>query len=99
MITAGKMQIFRLDPVASHLNDPRWTATDLKEGCWVRAQSQDEARRRVTLATVKVVGRTPGADKLLSPWLDPYLTECAPDSPGVYVPDGIVVSVHGRTYP
>jgi hypothetical protein len=27
------------------------------------------------------------------------LTECAPDNPGVYVPDGVVVTIHGRTYP
>ena len=98
MITALKMQIYRLDPVAGRLSDLRWAATDLKDGCWVKALSQDDARERVTLATV--VARTPpGADKLLSPWLDPHFTECAPDSPGVYVPDGIVVSVHGRTYP
>jgi hypothetical protein len=80
------------------MNDPRWTATELKDGCWVRALSQDDARERVSLATVKVVARPPGAGKLRSPWLDPHLTECAPDSPAVYVPDGIVVSVHGRTY-
>jgi hypothetical protein len=91
------MQVYRLDPVADHIDDARWAATELKETCWVLARSEYDARWRVSFATASMVPRTPGADTPFSPWLDPELSHCAPDSPALNVPQGKVVSI-GRAY-
>ena len=92
------MPIFYLTPVYGHTDTPRWAATSLREGCWVVAETEDAARRKVGASTLKMVDYKPGAAKLVSPWLDPSLTDCWPDDkPGLIIPDGIIVTVSGKT--
>jgi hypothetical protein len=90
------MPIFCLQPV-DDTSDPRWEATSLKEGCWVRAETENEARAAVELATQRMVDHDPAKGILYSPWQDAKLTTCWPDSPSITVPEGIIVTVSGKT--
>ena len=69
------MPTFRLDPVNHRTGDPRWTATSLRETCWVEAVSETAARRLLALTTRRGQ-RLPHGTELRSPWVDPWLTDC-----------------------
>jgi hypothetical protein len=94
------MECFRLEPVAGTEADARWKATRLREGCWIRAKSEEHARRIVEVATVMVVDRKKGDPALYSPWIDPNLTSCITDEPSgrSISDDGTVVSIGGQTF-
>lgn len=93
------MPIFYLAPRDDATGHQRWAATTLKEGCWVRAESANEARLIVQQGTIQMVDFKPGEPILHSPWLDPALTDCSPATPAIQVPEGIIVTVTGRTIP
>jgi hypothetical protein len=90
------MPVFRLEPVDGDTTNPRWETTNLREGCWVQAASEEFARKMVERLTVQNVASKPGG-VLYTPWTDPSLTECRIDYPHIEVPDGIIVTVGGKT--
>jgi hypothetical protein len=90
--------VYYLEPKDEGLSDPRWTATALKEGCWVRADTEDLARTVVDHATHTMVARKQGWPLLFSPWRDPTLTDCRLETPNVIVPRGIIVTRGGKTF-
>jgi hypothetical protein len=47
----ARMQVYRLEPKGGDTRDPNWAATTLKFKCWVLADSEDNARQAVMLAT------------------------------------------------
>ena len=91
------MPIFYLEPRDGATSDPRWEATYLKEGCWIEAGSEADARSAVALATLQFTDVRPGQKTTVSPWYDLSLTDCRPDKPSIQVPEGIIVTVTGRT--
>jgi hypothetical protein len=94
------MQIYYLEPKNDDTSDPRWEATFLREGCWVAAGSETLARAKVQLATLKPVPWDPEQKMLYSPWPEPRLADCWIDNrPNVRVPDGVIVTLGGKTIP
>jgi hypothetical protein len=99
------MPIFYLEPREGQSNHPRWAATSLREGCWVAARSGYAARLKVGMATLKeecwvVAPRrrmSRDQEKRYSPWLNAHLTDCRLDNPPIDVPEGIIVTVSGKT--
>lgn len=92
------MRVYYLEPKDGDVSDPRWAATAVQEGCWVRANSEDLARRQVESSTHTMMKRNPGWPILFSPWRDPKLTDCRPDIPRLNVPEGIIVTAGGKTF-
>lgn len=41
--------------------------------------------------------RIPEQARRLTPWLNAHLTDCRPDNPPVEVPEGIIVTVTGKS--
>jgi hypothetical protein len=92
------MTIFFLQPKDGDTSHQRWEATFLKEGCWVRAHSEGQARQKVQRATIQMLDVRHGEKILNSPWVDGSLTDCVIDeTPGLYVPEGVIVTVSGKT--
>jgi hypothetical protein len=91
------MAIYYLEPRDNDTTHKRWAATNLREGCWVLAQSEDHARLLVQQATLKMVDVVPGESILHSPWLDAQLTECRPDAPHYDIQEGIIFTASGKT--
>jgi hypothetical protein len=91
------MPIFYLEPKDGVTSSLRWEATTLREGCWIVAESEADARAAVALFTIQFVEVRPGEKTLESPWPDPALTDCSPANPPIQVPEGIIVTVTGRT--
>lgn len=87
------MKIFCLEPKPGSEADPNWEASTLSPTrAWVRAESPDDARRKLHLNT-GVATDKPGVS---SPWKDERLTDCYEDrSPAVAVPEGIIVTANG----
>jgi hypothetical protein len=74
------MQIYRLEPKGD-TSDRNWTATTLKEKCWVLADSSNAARQIVAFSTGIGSHFDAGAEPIpSSPWLDGNLTNCVPDN-------------------
>lgn len=93
------MTIFYLEPTNDSTSDPSWATSHLKEGCWVVAQSEKGARRKVEGATTKVVHYSPGETKLLfSPWLDWRLTTCRVDKPAHNIPSDQIILKSGEVF-
>ena len=91
------MAVFYLEPNDGNAHDPSWATTRLKEGCWVRAKSEARARDIVAGLTLQMTFKVSRKKLTRSPWLDPGLTDCRPDNPGINVPSGIIVTVSGKT--
>ena len=93
------MRTYRLDPVPGTKDDPSWSRSMLRERCWVKANSEGEARTLVIRATGKGAGKRGAEPILTSPWDDPALTTCVFDAESpVEVPEGVVVTASGDTY-
>ena len=90
------MPIFRLDPIEWAARHPTWKATFHHEACWVRASFGDEARDRVSTATMQARDAHPGQPLRRSPWQDPALTKCCEDRPAFPVRGDAVVGPNGR---
>jgi hypothetical protein len=91
------MPIFYLEPKDGLTSDPRWTATNLREGCWIDASTEADARQAVGLFTDPRRGVGFGEKKFVSPWYDPTLTNCRRDEPSIHVQQDIIVTLTGRT--
>jgi len=93
------MTVFRLAPVADHLEHHDWMRSTYKGVCHVAAGDEREARRLVKMEFDVAVGKAgPGAKVPTNPWLNPDLTECvAVASWGEEPPQGVVtVPKEGR---
>jgi len=91
------MPIFFLEPKRGDTSGPHWDLTSLKEGCWVIAGSETAARKCVEAATAQWrTDHRPGDASLHSPWSDPQLTDCRPDSSYLNVAEGVIVTVSGK---
>ena len=89
------MPIYRLDPDNDGLGDRSWEASTLKDSCWVRADNEDDARRKVEGATIRMVDVVQGRPVVFSLWLSNSLTHCYLDIPALDIPEGIVVGAIG----
>jgi hypothetical protein len=79
------MPIFYLEPRGGDTSDRSWESTCLREGCW--------AREKVAGATLKMVDVQSGKrTQSYSPWVQPRLTDCTPDTPSRAVPAGKVLT-------
>jgi hypothetical protein len=93
------MPIFYLEPRGGDTSDRSWEATYLREGCWTEAKTELVAREKVAGATVKIVDVKPGKRmKSYSPWVQPRLTDCTPDTPSRAVPAGKVLTKSGKIF-
>lgn len=91
------MPIFFLEPRDDATGDPRWEATTLKEGCWVLADTEADARDDVSRITLSVTTVGPGMPSLQAPWLDKRLVDCQQTDPGLDMRKGIIVTRGGKT--
>lgn len=91
------MPVYLLEPIEGGLGDRAWEASDVKEGCWVLADSEDHARVLVEGATLRMTDLKPGRPVVYSPWRNAQLTTCKPDNPALDVRKGIIVTKGGRT--
>jgi hypothetical protein len=92
------MPVFRLDPISTRCDDPRWEASRFRETCWIIARDEDDARQQLQGIALKVVDMIPGRKILYSPWLISELADCKLDtSPPVSLKEGIVLTISGKT--
>ena len=84
------MRVFRLEPIKQSLSDPRWGASKFKEGCWVIAWSEQEARDTVQRFAARAINprsKSIGKPIPTPPWSDPELATCeTDDSPQIQIP-------------
>jgi hypothetical protein len=90
------MNVYRLDPIPSTLSNPKWHQVRARESLWVQAESPDEARKKVALATLEYTPVVPGVAKPPSPWYDEGLALCVMDTSRADVPEGVVIKGNGR---
>ena len=62
------MRIFKVEPIESKLDDPRWTRSTHKKWVVVRAENEDRAMTIVSRDFGIGTKKNPGADVLTSPW-------------------------------
>lgn len=67
------MHIWRLTPVAKHLNSPQWNKSTCKDPVLVRARTADQARE---LAREMLQDKRAGEPWRNNPWMDPPLVQC-----------------------
>jgi hypothetical protein len=91
-----KMPIFYLEPRNGDVSDPSWAASNLKEGCWVEAETEAQARLRVEGATLKMLEIKPGRKLIFPPWQQARLTDCRLDDPPQKLPAGKIVTKSGK---
>ena len=65
------MPIFYLEPKDGVTSDPRWSATNLREGCWIDASTEGDARQAVGVYTAMRDVRF-GEKMFVSPWYDSH---------------------------
>ena len=92
------MPVYKLAPIDIRSDDPKWTASTLKEMVWVEAPDDLTARRFVEGATLKMVDFKPGQKLIFSPWLDDVVTLCWPDRDAEPPPTGSLVTAGGKTF-
>ncbi len=69
------MRIFKVEPIESKLDDPRWTRSTHKKWVVVRAENEDQAITIVSRNFDIATGRQLGTDVLIPPWWDKNLVE------------------------
>jgi hypothetical protein len=94
------MSVYRLSPISTTLGGRRWRTSCVNDVVWVLAETPGKARERVASATVgfsRPTGRF--APRVQSPWLNEALALCVLDTSKTDVPDGVVITAHGRLFP
>jgi hypothetical protein len=91
------MPVYKLSPIDSRGDDPKWAASTLKEAVWVDAPDGLAARHLVEGATLKVMDFRPGQKLLFSPWLDEVVTTCWPEHEVQAPPAGTLLTAGGKT--
>jgi hypothetical protein len=95
----GTMPVYRLEPRNGDTLDPNWAASRLLQGCWVLAESEQEARLNVTFATTVATKIEFGTPIKASPWQFSDLTTCVIDkAPGRQPTHGAVIAFSGRKF-
>ena len=95
------MPVFRLDPVTAELSNPNWQCSTIgAQTCWVRAESDHEARWAATTATIIARGGSASDDSPLMPWNHGQFATCTldPSKEGVIAP-GQLLDAGGRVHP
>jgi hypothetical protein len=91
------MMVYRLDPMPTTLDNPRWLRSSIRECVWVMAESPDQARQKVAWATFEFAEPTgPYAPIVYSPWYDDALATCITDPSRGDVPEDAVINSNGR---
>jgi hypothetical protein len=89
------MQTFRLDAVDAGRSSPHWGCSSLAPGTvWVAASGEEEARDKVTAATITGRPSKLGDDSPLPPWKQPDLVTCTADDTRT-VPNSFVIAANG----
>ncbi len=89
------MKTFRLDPVDSRRSSPHWGCSSLAPTTvWVVANNEEEARDKVTAATITGRRSKLGDDSPLPPWKQPDLVTCTADETRA-VPANFVIAANG----
>ena len=93
------LTLYRLEPIAEMLDRPEWAASTIKEACWIRATSPQEARSLVEVETRTRQASSASKLPFFSPWASSALTTCekaGKDAPVHHgLPLGLVVTVNG----
>ena len=92
------MPKFYLEPKNGDTRAPSWAMTFIREGCWVIANSEDDARELVAQTAFQFVAPQPGRKNERSPWFDPNLADCRRDDAGPEVQEGEIVTRSGRRH-
>jgi hypothetical protein len=90
------MSAYRLDPIPTGRNDPRWERSEIQELIWAGAATPEEARELVALRTMTSPQPRGYAKILLSPWYDDRLATCVLDAARADLPDGVVIKANGN---
>jgi len=90
------MPVYYLEPKNGDTSDPSWEACYLREGCWVEAESEAQARLRIEGATLKMRDVIPGRKIVFPPWQQTGLVTCREDKPPRDIPAGKVLTKSGR---
>lgn len=91
------MTVYRLDPIPTTLNNPRWKLSRIRERVWVNAESPDEARQKVQESTTAFVKLARGTIPV-NPWYNvDALATCVVDTSRTGVPQDQVVRADGRS--
>lgn len=90
------MKVYRLEPI--NLDDPSWQKSSVKQIVWVNAESENDARGKVTGATDMGVAVRGPFPKLRSPWDLPNITRCVPDD-SRRVPFDKIITSDGEEIP
>ena len=91
------MTAYRLDPILTGRNNPRWARSYIREMVWAGAATPDAARQLVALKTLSLIAPSPGSQVLRSPWYDDQLATCVLDISKSDVPDGAVIRANGNS--
>lgn len=92
-------RLYRLAPVESMLGRDEWAASTIKEACWVKAASEQEARILVEVETRARQAHSATRLPFFSPWSSSTFTSCTEagrDAPfHNELPAGLVVTSRG----
>ena len=89
------MQTFRLDALEAGRSSTHWGCSSLAPcTVWVAAASEEEAREKVTTATISARRSRLGDDSPLPPWKQPELVICTVDDSRA-VPEDAVIAADG----
>jgi len=89
------MQTFRLEALASGRESPHWECSSIPAGTvWVVARSEEDAREKVTAATVKARRGRLGDDSPLPPWKQADLVKCTVEQTRI-VPSDLLITAAG----
>ncbi len=88
------MGVYKLTPITGALGHPKWLRSEIRETCWLIANSEDNARSKVAAATT--AAEFAGAS---SPWLDIRLALCElqSDNEGWQLREGGIILKNGKT--
>lgn len=90
------MSTYQLTPVEAPKHSASWRVSTLPpEPVLVNAESEKDARAKVTLATAIAAPRIPGGDTPIAPWRDPDVVRCAVVAERD-VPEGVIEAMRGR---
>jgi hypothetical protein len=97
--TAKEAALYRLEPIQDMLDREEWAASVIKEACWVKATSEQEARSMVEVETRTRQAHSAIKLPFFSPWSSSAFTSCeraGKDAPVHHgLPAGLVVTIKG----
>jgi hypothetical protein len=98
-IGEAEMTVYKLFPIVGTESALAWQQSYCREICWVNADSDTEARKKVTAKTAKTRTLSASGEGPPGwPWENPSLSICTIDEAGVSVPPGKVLGESGKLY-